>query len=207
MQKPIETRITAARTRLLLDFPWFGSLAMRLKIEQSPDVKTFATDGTRLIYNPATATTYTDAELTGVMAHEVMHCALLHPYRRANRDAKLWNVATDYAINSELIRSGLKLPANVLIDAQFDGLSADVIYARLQKQQQQHRPDSPSPTRTDSRSQDRKNVAARERRTARARHRARYWHRAGRAARARQECRARPDAAAIPAANPADDGQ
>ena len=149
MQKAIDTRITAARTRLLLDFPWFGSLAMRLQIEQSTDVKTFATDGTRLIYNPATAATYTDQELTGVMAHEVMHCALLHPYRRASRDAKLWNVATDYAINSELIRSGLKLPANVLIDAQFDGLSADVIYARLQKQQ---RSSNRSPTRTGNRS-------------------------------------------------------
>jgi predicted metal-dependent peptidase len=137
MQKPIETRITAARTRLLLDFPWFGSLAMRLKIDQSSEIKTFATDGTRLLYNPATAATYTDAELVGVLAHETMHCALLHPYRRANRDPKLWNVATDYAINSELIRSGLKLPANVLIDAQFDGLSADVIYARLAKQSPQ----------------------------------------------------------------------
>ena len=145
MQKPIETRITAARTRLLLDFPWFGSLAMRLRIEQSSEVKTFSTDGTRLIYNPATAATYTDAELTGVMAHEVMHCALLHPYRRAHRDPKEWNIATDYAINSELIKSGLTLPKGILHDPKFDGLSADVIFAQLAKQKQQQPQGQPQP--------------------------------------------------------------
>lgn len=150
MQKPIETRITAARTRLLLDFPWFGSLAMRLQIEPTDQVKTFATDGTRLLYNPATAATYSDAELTGVMGHEVMHCALLHPYRRANRDHKLWNVATDYAINAEIIRSGLKLPAGILIDPQYDGLSADVIYAQLSKQQQQQGQPQPDPNGSSS---------------------------------------------------------
>ena len=137
MMKTPETRMTAARTRLLLDFPWFGSLAMRLKIEPSEETETFATDGTRLIYNPAALAKVTDSELTGIVAHEVMHCALLHPFRRAHRDAREWNEATDYAINSELLKCGLTLPADVLNDSQFDGLSADVIFAMRAKQKQQ----------------------------------------------------------------------
>lgn len=140
MYKSPEARMTAARTRLLLDFPWFGSLAMRLQIAPDESIPSFRTDGTRLQYNPKFAEQFTDPELTAIVAHEVMHCALLHPYRRGNRDLKEWNKACDFAINSELVRAGMKLPADVLIDPQYDGLSAEVIYAQLAKQQQQ--PDS-----------------------------------------------------------------
>lgn len=136
MYKSPAVRMTAARTRLLLDFPWFGSLAMRLKISENPDCKTFATDGTNLFYNADFLATIPDAELTGIIGHEVMHCALLHPYRRGDRDNKLWNQAADYAINQEILNSGLKLPSDCLIDAQYSGLSAEVIYRQLQKDQQ-----------------------------------------------------------------------
>lgn len=136
MMRDAQTKMTAARTRLLLDHPWFGSLAMRLKIEPDSTIKTFNVNGTVLKYSPTAAQELTDSELTGVMAHEVLHCALLHPYRRGNRDAKLWNMACDYAINSQVIAAGLKLPKDVLLDPQYDGLSADVIYARLSRDQQ-----------------------------------------------------------------------
>lgn len=133
MYKSPETRMTAARTRLLLDFPWFGSLAMRLKVSADESIPTFQTDGTNLKYNPTFLESLTDPELTAVIGHEVMHCALLHPYRRGNRDLKQWNRACDYAINSELTRAGLQLPKDALRDAKYEGLSADVIYAQLGK--------------------------------------------------------------------------
>jgi predicted metal-dependent peptidase len=136
MYRTPNPRMTAGRTRLLLDFPWFGSLAMRLQIAEAPEIKTFNVDGTTLKYNPEFLETLSDSELTAVIAHEVMHCALLHPYRRGNRDLKLWNEACDYAINSELIASGLKLPDGCKIDPQYAGLSADVIYSQLSKNQQ-----------------------------------------------------------------------
>jgi predicted metal-dependent peptidase len=128
--------MTRARTRLLLDYPWFGSLAMRLRFEAKPDVQTMATDGTTLFYAPDFVATLPDAELVGVMAHEVMHCALLHPFRRGSRDLAEWNQATDYAINGELFKAGFKLPADVLHDAQYDGLSADVIFSQRAKAKQ-----------------------------------------------------------------------
>lgn len=127
----IESRIVKARTKLLLDFPWFGSLSMRLGIESSDKIETVDVDGTRMRYNPAFADSLSDQHLVAVMAHEVMHCALLHPFRRNGRDSKLWNQACDYAINSQLVSAGFHLPDNALLDTQFDGLSADVIYARL----------------------------------------------------------------------------
>ena len=91
-------RLTRARVHLLLDFPWFGSLAMRIKIVESTDgawCPTFQVDGTSMWYNPSFSAGLSDAELVGVMAHEIMHCAMLHPFRRNGRDGQEWNVACD----------------------------------------------------------------------------------------------------------------
>lgn len=144
MKPTIAVRVTKARTRLLLDQPWFGSLAMRLKIVPA-DIETFDVDGTALRYSPTFADSLTDDELEAVLAHEVMHCALLHMFRRGNRDHRQWNEACDYAINGELVKAGFKLPKDGLLDSQFDGLSADVIYARRVKQPQpQNQGEQPS---------------------------------------------------------------
>src|SRR5260370_1848360 len=138
----IEKRISKARSDFLLDFPWFGALSMNLKIEQSENIPTFDVDGTRMRYNPTFAASLNNRELSGVIAHEVMHCALLHIYRRNNRDPFMWNVAADYAINQELINSGLTLPKGCLLDSKYAGLPAEVIYAQLRKQQQQQQKQS-----------------------------------------------------------------
>ena len=95
-----------------------------------------ATDGRRLVYNPAFVDKLTPAELEGVLAHEVMHCALAHHCRRGERDAQLWNQAADYAVNPILIGNGITLPKDALIDPAFADLGAEEIYARLMKQGQ-----------------------------------------------------------------------
>jgi predicted metal-dependent peptidase len=129
-QSNIEWKLTRARTQLVLNQPFFGALCLRLKLVAGP-VPTMSTDGRRILYNPAFVEELTPAELEGVLAHEVSHCALGHPCRRGKRDAKLWNVAADYAINPILVTNGFTLPPDVLIDPAFSGLSAEEIYARL----------------------------------------------------------------------------
>jgi len=124
-------RMTRTRTRLLLDQPWFGSLSMRLKIVEDAQTATMATDGSELRYNPEFVTKQTDEHLTAILAHEVMHCALLHPFRRGSRDSEQWNKACDYAVNSDLVAAGFRLPSDALLDSKYAGLSADVIYAQL----------------------------------------------------------------------------
>src|ERR1035438_2587366 len=131
-------RIARARTRLLLDFPWFGALCMRLRMVPGQDAKscpTFQVDGSTLEYNPDFMDTLSDAELTGVLAHEVMHCALLHPFRRGARDPETWNRACDLVINPQLINAKLTLPHGALFEPGFDGLSADQAYAKLKAEQ------------------------------------------------------------------------
>jgi predicted metal-dependent peptidase len=128
----LEQKLTRARTQLLLNQPFFGTLCLRLKLV--PGTRpTLATDGTRIAYNPSFVDSLTPAELQGSLAHEVLHCALGHHCRRGNRDSQLWNQAADYAINPILVKNGFTMPAGVLLDPQYDNLSAEEIYARLNK--------------------------------------------------------------------------
>jgi predicted metal-dependent peptidase len=127
-------RIQKARTALVLDHPFFGSLLFRLKDRPSPAVKTMATDGVSLLWNPGFVETLNAATLAGTLAHEVMHPALRHHLRRSGRDPKRWNIACDYAINPLLIDAGLKLPEGVLLDERFRGMSAEQIYNLLESE-------------------------------------------------------------------------
>jgi predicted metal-dependent peptidase len=128
-------RIQKARTALLLDHPFFGSLLYRLKDRESRAVKTMATDGVSLLWNPEFVETLTAATLAGTLAHEVMHPALHHHLRRSGRDPKRWNIACDYAINPLLEDAGLKLPEGALLENRFGGMSAEQIYNLLESEQ------------------------------------------------------------------------
>lgn len=126
----IERKLTRARTQLLLNQPFFGSLCLRLKLTPD-DVPSMATDGRRIVYDPSFVDLLKPAELEAVLAHEVMHCALGHHCRRGAREPALWNRAADLAINPILIANGFTLPEGALLDPQFSNLSAEEIYARL----------------------------------------------------------------------------
>jgi predicted metal-dependent peptidase len=134
---PSEVRIQKARTTLLLDHPFFGTLLFRLGARPSPSIATMATDGMSLFYNPEFVATLNAAELTGVLAHEVMHPALQHHTRRGDRDQARWNMACDYAINPILLDAGLTLPKDVLIDNRFRGMSAERIYNLIEEDEKQ----------------------------------------------------------------------
>src|SRR6266581_7065450 len=103
-------RMARGRTALLLDHPFFGALILRLKLVEADWLATMATDGASLFFNARFVAGRSDPELVGVLAHEVMHPALQHHTRRGDRDAELWNVACDYAINPILLKTGIRLP-------------------------------------------------------------------------------------------------
>ena len=127
-ETPAAERIRKARTALLLDHPFFGSLLFRLKGDECRSIPTMATNGVVLRYNPAFVDTLNAATLAGVLAHEVLHPALQHHVRRSGRDSRRWNEACDYAINPLLLDAGLSRPDGVLVDPRFRGMSAEQIY-------------------------------------------------------------------------------
>jgi len=134
-------KLTRARVQLILMQPFFGTLSLRLKLIPG-DLPTMATDGSRIVYNPAFVDQLKPAELEGTLAHEVMHCALGHQCRRGERDPRIWNEAADLAINPILIGNGFTLPAGALVDPAFANLSAEEIYARLLRQKAEGGPGS-----------------------------------------------------------------
>src|SRR5260370_32378956 len=133
----IDLRIQKARTTLLLDHPFFGTLLFRLGGRPSSSIATMATDGVSLFYNPEFVDTMNAAELAGVLAHEVMHPALQHHTRRGDRDQARWNIACDYAINPMLLDASLTLPKDVLIDNRLRGMSAERIYNLIEDDEKQ----------------------------------------------------------------------
>lgn len=128
-------KLTKARVQLLFHHPFFATLCLRLDfIAQA--VKTLETDGRAIYYSEKYVDSLTPEELEGVLAHEAMHCALGHHCRRGKRSPERWNDACDYAINPLLIEGGLTLPRGVLNKKEFEGLSAEEVYARLPEEKQ-----------------------------------------------------------------------
>lgn len=133
-------RIAKTRSSLILTQVFFGALSLRLKVVPAWWHSTFAVDGTHLFFNPHFASTMTDAELKGVLCHEVLHCALGHPWRRNERDHKIWNYACDYAINHIVIDAKMTLPKDALMDDQYKGMHEELIYAKLLREQPKKEP-------------------------------------------------------------------
>jgi predicted metal-dependent peptidase len=122
-----------ARTALVLSQPFFGTLALRLKMIEDNSIDSASVDGRTLRYNAQFVKDLTHAKRVGLIAHEVMHCAAGHTMRLGAREHGDFNIAADYAINPMILKAGLELPDGHLIDDQFDGLSAEEIYPRVRR--------------------------------------------------------------------------
>jgi predicted metal-dependent peptidase len=133
--------VSRARASLVLGkaatHAFFATLALRLRPEPDGSCPTAATDGKRLVYNPAWFAGLPADQAQGVVAHEVLHCALAHHARRQHRDPTRWNIACDLAINPLLRDAGLPLPAGGLFPGEGTyrdlptGQAAEAYYALL----------------------------------------------------------------------------
>lgn len=122
---------TTARANLVLTHVFFGALALRLKPIEDTSIETACTDGAHIRYNPTWFSSLSLQERIGIIAHEVMHPALLHHTRMGARDPKRWNVAADFAINDILLSGRITLPKCALHDTKYTGMAAEEIYALL----------------------------------------------------------------------------
>ena len=130
----IETKLIAARTKLIIERPFLGTLVLRLPVEAANPqwCKTTATDARKLYYNAQYIEQLDIDQIQFVLAHEALHCALSHFARRQHREKHRWDVACDYAVNPLLISDGLKPPPGILLDDSFDGMTAEEIYPSIE---------------------------------------------------------------------------
>lgn len=125
--------VVKTRIKLLQKQPFFGRLALLLTIEEADYIPTLCTDGETLFYNMDFVKSLDDQMRIAAVLHEVLHCALGHLWRRGNRNQHLWNYATDYAVNSLLIRNSLPIPTGGLYNANYVDMSAEQIYEKIKK--------------------------------------------------------------------------
>ncbi len=131
--KALETKLAAARTRLILEKPFLGALVMHLPLKAADPkwCKTTATDARNFYFNPDYIRRLTLDQTQFVLAHEAMHCALSHFNRRNHRQKHRWDVACDYAVNMILDEERMRGPENALMNAAYRGLTAEEIYPVL----------------------------------------------------------------------------
>lgn len=136
-------KVVQARISLLRLMPFFGTMAMRLKpielnkadAQQAMGMQE-PTAGVDMYGNMPYCDEFvaglTQEELMFVIAHETMHIALYHLTRKGSRNPKLWNTATDEAINN-LLKHEMRIWKKALCSQQFENMSAEEIYDELLK--------------------------------------------------------------------------
>ena len=129
-----DRKVARGKTKLLISYPFWGSLALATKFVEDNTIPTMCTDGRTIRWSRAFVDELSPLNVLFVIAHEILHIALMHPLRVGNRNAKLWNIATDLAINIELVKIfGIDaMPEGGLYDPKYDGMSAEQIYKLLQ---------------------------------------------------------------------------
>lgn len=128
----IEQRIKQLRSNLLLEQPYFGSVAMMQKPKLNDDIPTFASSPEYFEYNDEYLEYLDDEELSFILTNSAMHQALNYSNRKEGRMDWLWTLAQDYAINSLLVNNGLSLPDGLHYDERFETMSAEAIYKVLE---------------------------------------------------------------------------
>lgn len=130
---PVEEKLAKAKSRVVLRAPFFATILLGMDLQIVPDLNppTMATNGKSIFVHPGFVEACSVEEVCGVLCHETMHVAMLHPWRRGTRQPKKANVAMDYSINQIIEEAGFSLPKGCLNDPQYHGMSFEAIYAKL----------------------------------------------------------------------------
>ena len=129
--------IVALKRKMLVKYPFFGSVVANVDYKENKDIPTAGTDGEVIHYNPEYLELLSIDEQTFVFAHEICHIAFNHILRSEGKDPKLWNIATDGVINQFLKRDGLKIVPGGVDIAEAINYDAEQLYEKLLQEKQQ----------------------------------------------------------------------
>lgn len=132
----LEEKLGSARAKLLFLHPFFGYLVTNLEDKLGTEwLPTAGTDGHAVHWSDEFLDRLTLEDTMFVMAHEAMHCALQHLWRRSGRDPMIFNWACDCVVNDMLLAANLgnKLSpelSNMMLKGA-EGKSAEELYDLL----------------------------------------------------------------------------
>lgn len=130
--------IKSIKNKMLVKYPFFGSVIANVKYEEDKSLGTAGTNGQIIYYNPDYLNSLSKEEQTFVFAHEVCHIAFNHILRSEGKDINLWNIATDGVTNQFLKRDGLKMPKGGVDIADAINYDAEQLYEKLLQEKQQN---------------------------------------------------------------------
>ena len=133
-----ETKIRAAMVWLLETHPFWGTLALKLRLQEQDmsDINTYgyATDGTHLFYDPKKMGSHNRDMMVYAVAHEIGHCMFGHPWRRGCRDHERWAYACEHPTNFMCHDAGLSSPVTgIVMDTKYKNMASEQIYNNLPK--------------------------------------------------------------------------
>lgn len=120
--------IEALKRKMLVKYPFFGSVVASIDYKENMGIPTAGTDGKTIYYNPEYLEGLGRDEQTFIFAHEVCHIAFNHILRSEGKDPELWNIATDGVINQFLKKDGLKLAPGGVDMADAINYDAEQLY-------------------------------------------------------------------------------
>ncbi len=129
--KNIDEKFSKVKSKLMIDNPYFGTLASNLRFEKNDDIESFVSDGERFEYNDEYIESLDSDELSFTLANACMHKALSHKGRSKGKLGWLWQMASDYSINSLLVENQFILPKKVKYDSRFEGKYVEEVYQIL----------------------------------------------------------------------------
>ena len=131
--------IDSIKRRLLVKYPFFGSVVANSNFIAEPAIETAGTDGTTIYYNPNFIESITNEEQTFVFAHEICHIAFNHIFRSEGKDKELWNIATDSIINAFLKQDGLPMVEGGVDIPDAINYDAEEMYKKLLEEKKQQK--------------------------------------------------------------------
>ena len=131
----IREQLIQARIGLLILHPFYGNLALRLKLVNADAwCPTAATDGRNFFYNTKFIEKLADSEILFLMGHEILHVVYDHMARNDGRNPQLSNIAADYCVNGDLVQNKVGTPIKVvpiLHETKYYGWSFEKVYDDL----------------------------------------------------------------------------
>ena len=147
----VEKEMVKAKRKITDSYFGFTSIFLPLQLVADDSVGMMATDGKVVLYSPLGIQEMyakhgmkeTQFRLFAILLHEGLHVMWKHHIRRGDRDAKGWNIATDYVINYELVRIlqkdygyktlGMLRDMGALYDPKYGKMGAEKVFSLLVK--------------------------------------------------------------------------
>jgi len=148
-----------ARVRFIVEYPFLGSILLQTKVKYRQCIDHMgnrtvaATDGESLYLDVEAMAKerWNVSAITALIAHELWHIALLHPFRLQKRQPEVFNIAADAVVNAMIEESSPELwkslkPFDPVDMNEYSGMNVERVYDDLMKKlNQDNQPSTPSP--------------------------------------------------------------